>query len=550
MPDVIAFTETWLDEAAGDIHIPGYRVVARRDRTDGRKGGGVALFCRAEIRSIVHTHTSADAERIWCLLHSDLGPIRIGVWYRAPDAAPGEISTLTNELSDASFGVTGTILLGDMNIHHSPWLRFSSGCSAEGQALRNICDEAGLLQKVREPTRNQYLLDLVLTDMSDTLKVEVLPAITDHKLVMSRLHIATPTHHAVTRFVWDFKQARWDGLIQALADTDWDHLTSGSIDTAVETFTQHVLTTARAFIPYRRLRERKSTHPWITPACEAAVHKKIAAEGCPHYEEECRRCSAVLAAAHTAYIRRVRDRLANIPRGSKAWWKWNRALLNKARKTTCVPPLRTSAGQWVLDAKGKANLFAQTFASKSVLPPGPAGDVIGEPTQQMSSFLALRLRWTTRILKGIREDSATGPDGLPGRILKRCHTALAIPITKLARRMLHEGVWPEAWRIHWLMPLHKRGSVSNTEKYRGIHLTTVLSKTVERLLGMQLVRFLCRSGAYGSSQWAYRPGHSCRDLVALLVAKWVLAVHAGMKVGIFLSDICGAFDCVSVDKLC
>jgi hypothetical protein len=241
--------------------------------------------------------------------------------------------------------------------------------------------------------------------------------------------------------------------------------------------------------------------------------------------------------------------LANIPLGSKAWWKWNRALLNKARKTTRVPPLRASAGQWVLDAKGKANLFAQTFASKSVLPPGPAGDVIGEPAQQMSSFLALRLRWATRILKGIREDSATGPDGLPGRILKRCHTALAIPITKLARRMLHEGVWPEAWRIHWLMPLHKRGSVSNTEKYRGIHLTTVLSKTVERLLGMQLVRFLCRSGAYGSSQWAYRPGHSCRDLVALLVAKWVLAVHAGMKVGIFLSDICAAFDRVSVDKL-
>ena len=282
MPDVIAFTETWLDEAAGDIHIPGYRVVARRDRTDGRKGGGVALFCRTEIRSIVHAHSSADAERIWCSLHSDLGPLRTGVWHRAPDTAPGEMSTLTNELSDASFEAMGTILLGDVNIHRSPWLRFSSGCSAEGQALRNICDEAGLLQKVREPTRNQYLLDLVLADLSDTLKIEVLPAITDHKLVMSRLLIATPVHHAVTRYVWDFKQARWDGLVQALADTGWDHLTSGSIDKAVETFTQHVLTTARAFIPYRRLRERKSTHPWITPACEAAVHKKIAAEGCPH----------------------------------------------------------------------------------------------------------------------------------------------------------------------------------------------------------------------------------------------------------------------------
>ena len=118
------------------------------------------MFCRTEIRSFVHMHSSADAERILCLLHGDLGPVRIGVWYRAPDAAPTKISTLFDELSDTSPGVTGTMLLGDMNIHHASWLRFSSGCSAEGKALRTICDDAGRrpsLQKVREPTRNQYL---------------------------------------------------------------------------------------------------------------------------------------------------------------------------------------------------------------------------------------------------------------------------------------------------------------------------------------------------------------------------------------------------------
>ena len=99
------------------------------------------------------------------------------------------------------------------------------------------------------------------------------------------------------------------------------------------------------------------------------------------------------------------------------------------------------------------------------------------------------------------------------------------------------------------MPLHKHGSVHNAGKYRGIHLTTVLPKTVERILGMQLVSFLCRSNAHGSSQWAYHPGHSCRDLVALLVAKWILAIHAAMKASIFLSDISGVFDRVSVKIL-
>ena len=105
--------------------------------TDRMGGRGVESPCsagRRSIRSIVHTHSSAADERIWCLLHGDLGPVRIGVRHRAPDAAPTEISTLIDELSDTSLGVIGTILLGDMNIHHASWLRFSSGCSAEGQA--------------------------------------------------------------------------------------------------------------------------------------------------------------------------------------------------------------------------------------------------------------------------------------------------------------------------------------------------------------------------------------------------------------------------------
>ena len=79
--------------------------------------------------------------------------------------------------------------------------------------MRKICDDAGLLQKVREPTRNKYLLDLALMDLNESLRVEVLPAITDHKLVMIGLRVATPNYHAVTRYVWDYKQARWDGLI-------------------------------------------------------------------------------------------------------------------------------------------------------------------------------------------------------------------------------------------------------------------------------------------------------------------------------------------------
>ena len=64
-----------------------------------------------------------------------------------------------------------------------------------------------------------------------------------------------------------------------------------------------------------------------------------------------------------------------------------------------------------------------------------------------------------------------------------------------------------------------------------------------------LTPFLDRTGAYGMDQWAFRPKRSCRDLVALLVLRWIWALDHGFKVAIFLSDISGAFDNVDRDIL-
>ena len=61
--------------------------------------------------------------------------------------------------------------------------------------------------------------------------------------------------------------------------------------------------------------------------------------------------------------------------------------------------------------------------------------------------------------------------------------------------------------------------------------------------------FLDRSGAYGTGQWAVRPKRSWRDLVALLVRRWIWALDQSFKVAIYLFDISGAFDKVDKDIL-
>ena len=121
--------------------------------------------------------------------------------------------------------------------------------------------------------------------------------------------------------------------------------------------------------------------------------------------------------------------------------------------------------------------------------------------------------------------------------------------TTLLRRILKEHRWPSAWKFHRLSPLFKKGAVHNADNYRGLHLTSVMSKVAERVLKVPFEKFVDVVDAFGQNQWAFRRGRGCPDLVLLLVCSWLRDFQLRRKVGNFLSDISGAFDRVDSEKL-
>ena len=63
--------------------------------------------------------------------------------------------------------------------------------------------------------------------------------------------------------------------------------------TAAEQLTAIILDVARRHIPVTAVRERPSTHPWLSDRCVHAVARKQAAYGTADYQAEVRRCSDV-----------------------------------------------------------------------------------------------------------------------------------------------------------------------------------------------------------------------------------------------------------------
>ena len=103
--------------------------------------------------------------------------------------------------------------------------------------------------------------------------------------------------------------------------------------------------------------------------------------------------------------------------------------------------------------------------------------------------------------------------------------------------------------MHWLSPLFKRGAVFIPDKYRGLNLTAVLSKVVERILARVPTLFFTQTGAYGRSHRAFQKKIGCKDFILVLIFRWLLACQRKHKVAIFLSDINGAFDKIHKDRL-
>ena len=552
-PTYIAFTETFLDKAKSP-NLHGYVQVSRLDRRTGEKQGGIILYAKEGFeKNIVHVGDSEVHERAWYIIHSDRGPVLFGLQYRRPNKGEIEsIESLYDEIAKYDDQAIYTILMGDFNVHEASWLRFSDGTTKEGQALHAFANICGFDEKVGAPTRGDYLLDLVLSDLGSDLKCKVVDGVSDHDAVLGTVAFRVPTIHNIQREYFDYKRAPWDFIHDDLANIPWDDLFStNTCDDAARLFEERITDVMRRRICCRKSRERVSTHPWLNDRCRNAIATKLEARGTEREVFERDRCSQILCDEYDAHVARTKRELNDLPSSSKKWWKLSNALQGKSSASSSVQSLQRTDKSWARTANERAELLADTFLHKSSLPQATTNEYATLNPENVGDdgFLPVRTRNVERALRKLRQDSATGPDGIATIFLKRCASDLARPLTLLIRKMLRCGIWPAIWRFHRIVPLYKRKARSNPDNYRGVHLTAQLSKVVERVVGKLFLGKLQRDGAFGDRQFAYSVGRGHRDALALSVLSWLQSLECGYLVGLYCSDVSGAFDRVSEIRL-
>ena len=554
-PQIVGFTETWSQRSSE--HLPGYHLISQLDRrnTDTR-GGGIALYAlNGYQQNIAHLADSNSDERSWFVIHADSGPILLCLWYRRPDLGETQsIFRFDTELCMYSRHAVSCIVMGDINVHNPSWLRFSNRDTAEGSELEAICGQHGLRQIVSKPTRGPYLLDLVLTDLPSGVRCEVVPGIheNDHDGVLTSVKVEIAPSQPIERTVFDFRKADWVGLRSRLLEIDWRECLAKSGDDAASEMVQRLLDEVAFAIPSKVIMDKVWAHPWLNDACRRALQRKRDAFGTPSFEIRRDECSQAYLDAYASYVTKIRDELKKLPPSSRGWWKLSGSLLQRGGARETIPPLKRSDDTWALSPMERAEELAEVWRLKSQLPTSVTNIYTElEPITQAKMFRVPRLSVSSvyALLRDLDATSGTGPDRLPARVLKECAAELALPLTLLVRKLIREKCWPACWRLHWIHAIHKKGAKAEGKNYRGVHLTAQLSKVVERAVGSLLLPWLEGTRAYGPHQYAYTKQRGYKDVLAVNVCSWLLLLEQGWAVGVFCSDVCGAFDRVSRERL-
>ena len=196
-PDIIGVTESWAncDIRDSELALEGYDLF-RKDRPVDRAGGGVLLYVKSRLHAVEVAPFSSFPEQVWCyFLDANNIKCHIGVCYRTPtvDIYGSHNHDLVRDILDKLHSSQKHFLLmGDFNYRFTTWppLHSDHNITVDSSELANCLDDNFFTQHVDFPTRNNAILDLVISDephmASELTDLDLFPG-SDHKALSWKL---------------------------------------------------------------------------------------------------------------------------------------------------------------------------------------------------------------------------------------------------------------------------------------------------------------------------------------------------------------------------
>ena len=153
-------------------------------------------------------------------------------------------------------------------------------------------------------------------------------------------------------------------------------------------------------------------------------------------------------------------------------------------------------------------------------------------------------------VKKLKVNKAHGKDDVLNEFLKYSPPQVIEMLTKFFNSILLTGFVPEDWTTGLILPLYKgKGSVNETDNYRGITLLSCVGKLFTAVINDRLQTFLDNIGGIGDEQAGFRRGYATIDHIFVLSSIINIYLHKKKRLYCTFVDYQKAFDLVDRSSL-
>jgi exonuclease III len=570
----LAVTETWLDATIrdGEIEVDGYSVI-RRDRD--RMGGGVALFIKHDVTFNPRPDLEEDGlEMVWgeILLPKTKG-ILISSCYRPP-----RDDNFLDRFDSVLSGIEQNkeiFILGDMNICNfrkdSPLFR----------KYDNVLNGNNCKQMVTEATRItadcSSSLDHLITNVDEKIKkVGVLDfGFSDHLVIFcTRGSPKSLKFASITKRLRSLKNYTSELFCEELAKINWNPVfLADNVDEALSSFVSIFQFVLDKVAPYRDIRPRQRTEPWMTADILAGIRKRDALlskfkrdkSDRGVYAEFCKLRNEIQRDIKKAKASFIGDKIEASKGDSKKLWSHLNGLGHKNGKSD-VNVVLEEGGDKCFEATKVASSFNTFFTSvaSNLLSKLPGS--FGLYTPSSSCFQDFYRRkgifGQNFVLSTVSDNfvldqlmkldprKSTGLDNIPSRFLRDGSSHISMPICHIINMSILGETVPSGFKQARVRPLYKKGSKLDPGNYRPISVLCVLSKILERAVHTQLSDYLKSKNLLYEFQSGFRGRYSTDTCLIDLMDFIKAEMSKGSYVGMILIDLQKAFDTVDHGILC
>ena len=153
------------------------------------------------------------------------------------------------------------------------------------------------------------------------------------------------------------------------------------------------------------------------------------------------------------------------------------------------------------------------------------------------------------VLNILDPNKAVGPDIISNKMLIAVKNEVAKSLCFLFNKYFQCKIFPNNWKIAFIIPLFKRGDKSLPSNYRPVSLLSCVSKCIEKIAFKYIFNHLIFNNLLYKFQSGFIPGYSTTHQLVELYHNILLALDNKEMTSITFADVSKAFDRVWIRGL-